>query len=296
MVVYRIINKPGDNKDQNGGENSPGIQEAIPVLEPWRQAPTKEQEEDLNMEEIHFLNRLAPEGDEKQPPPAPKWFYGLIAALLVLTFSFLIWGDIFVSLANPLPDLGFLSRSSQLAKEPALAALKPAVVSIELPASRGSGFNISPEGTIITNRHVVENKGSIGVVFPSGRRYKGKSWQGIEGFDLAVVEIAGKDLPHLPFGSQLPQIGEEIVFIGNPLGFDWTVSQGRVKSYISLEGYATPLILLEGPVFSGSSGSPVFNSKGEVVAVIFATLKGEENSGLAIPIENLKDIIGQPSF
>lgn len=285
MAIFRIKKEPPP----------PGM-EAAPQEE-WQQLPNERQQENLDMKEIALLNTLDEEEEEEMPAPSlmPRWAYGLVAVLVLIAFSFWVWGDIFFSLSNPLPDLGFLSQSSQLAKEPALAALKPAVVSIDLPTSRGSGFNVSPEGLIITNRHVVENKGQIEVTFPTGHRYRGQSWQGIEGFDLAVVEIDATGLPYVPLSNQLPAVGEEVIFIGNPLGFDWTVSQGKIKSYAALDGYGTPLVLLEGPVYSGSSGSPVFNSQGEVVAVIFATLRDVENIGLAIPVQALQGRISLPA-
>lgn len=288
MAVYRI-------KKENQQEPSleqPGSQEE-PLVLYWQDDFSPDDFADLDFEEIQYLNsQYDEEEDDDYLPPSRKGF-ALLAFVVAVCFLIMLGFNLYATYGTPLPDLSFLGISRELQEEePALAALKPAVVSVELPSSRGSGFNISADGLIVTNRHVVDGGGSINVVFPSGLRYIAKSWYDIEGVDLAIIKIEGKDLPYVPLATEPPEIDSDLVFIGNPLGFDWTVAKGKLLDYVLLADYSMPIMLLSGPIYSGSSGSPVFNEKGEVVAVIFASLRDVEKVGLAIPIEALGDLSG----
>jgi S1-C subfamily serine protease len=172
-----------------------------------------------------------------------------------------------------------------LAKDEALASLREAVVTIKGASSSGSGFNLRADGLIITNRHVVEDNLGVMVTFTNGARYPVKNWHYVGDYDLAVATIAGADLPHVELGDKLPQVNDPLIFIGNPLGFDWTISEA-----VMLEMYEyqdDSIIYFSGPVRSGSSGSPLFNSAGQVIGVIFASLRDVENIGLAIPAQLL---------
>lgn len=282
MAIYRIkkTSRPASSKE-------------LEAKEPWRIRPTLEEAADLDMEEIEHLNSLYPESDcTEMQREESRGNFSLIAFIIIVCFVGMIAGNLYLAYSTPLPDLGFLGISKELEEEPALAALRPAVVAVEMVSSRGSGFNIDPNGLIVTNKHVVEGAGGITISFPSGERYLAKWVQEVSGADLALVKIEGEALPYVPLSTVKPAIGSDLVFIGNPLGFDWTVSKGQVLSYIDLEDYELPVMLLSGPIYSGSSGSPVFNEEGQVVAVIFATLKEVDKIGLAIPVEALGDLSG----
>ena len=261
-----------------------------PVLEEWQSLPSDQLLPYVDLAEFASLNQLE---EEHQTDDSIKGKRRLTpgircgAALIAFVFCAYVVFTLYMAYGNPLPNLGFLKESAQLQQEnSALTALKPAVTVIEGPNKNGSGFNIAPDGLIITNRHVVEGMAVVSVLFPAHGRYKGQNWQAIKGADLAIIDIDGKDLPYVPLSLNLPQLGEEVSIIGSPLGFDWTVAKGVVQSYIALEGYEK-IMVIEGPIYSGSSGSPVFNSKGEVVAIVFAGFKDQPNLGLAIPVEAL---------
>jgi len=105
---------------------------------------------------------------------------------------------------------------------------------------------------------------------------------------LAVIKIKGQSLPFVPLAKTYFSAGQPVVFIGNPLGFNWTVAEGEVLEYIKFADNELPVLLLSGPVYPGSSGSPVFNEQGEVGAVVYATLVDQKNTGLAIPVQALQ--------
>lgn len=234
---------------------------------------------------------------EDEPPDAPlrdrnpwrrSWLIWLLAALAVLSFVFWSFSDY---LLGEKMDFSVIARSNQLAEEESLDALKQAVVSIECAGSSGSGFNISPDGLIVTNAHVVAGGGYVTVIFPGGdqRFYVSHDIQLIDGVDLAVIDIDGFDLPCVELADDYPDTDQDVIFIGNPLGYDWTISEGTVKGV----AYAgdIPVLLINGPVRPGSSGSPVFDAESRVVGVIYARLTDEEDMGLAVPITYLNTYI-----
>lgn len=231
------------------------------------------------------------------PPTAEDEYYGsvrggcsclipLLASILVICMLFWGLGTSFNFIR--MPDISFLQKSAELKKDPALQALKKAVVSISVPQTNatGTGFNISAKGTIITNRHVVEGASFINIKFPDGSRFVANDWQVMADYDLAVIHLdnpKGKELSFVELSVTQPEPGERIIFIGNPLGFDWTVSEGVYNGIIPL-GDGTESIIFDGPVRAGSSGSPIFNSEGLVIGVIYARFTDVPDSGLAVPI------------
>jgi S1-C subfamily serine protease len=275
MAKYRIVRRGSGKVEYLGG----GLY--------WKEL-NKGQVRDLDLEEIRELNQL-PEDQE------PGWlmrmfggvFKGIIVMITLLAVSIFLLSNGLPSFKNlrNLPDLSFLARSGVLGKDEALATLKKSVVTIKGASSSGSGFNLRADGLIITNRHVVEGNIGVMVTFTNGRRFPVRNWQYIEDYDLAVAVIAGKNLPHVELGAVLPEAGDPLIFIGNPLGFDWTISEAVMLEMIN-HG-ADSIIYFSGPVHPGSSGSPLFNSAGQVIGIIFASLRDVPDSGLAIPAQLL---------
>lgn len=278
MAKYRIVRRERGKVEYLGGGHY------------WREL-SKGQARDLDWQEIQELNQLP----EEENPPRLGWAgraaNGLIALLTLLAVFFFLSGSGLPSLKNlrNLPDIGFLARSGELARDEALAALKQSVVSIRGASSSGSGFNIRSEGLIVTNRHVVENNTGVMVTFADGRRYPARRWQYVGDYDLAVAVIAGKDLPHVELSTEVPRPDDPLIFIGNPLGFDWTISEAVMLE--TLAWGEDSVLYFSGPVRSGSSGSPLFNGAGQVIGVIYASLRDVTDSGLAIPAQLLLDYI-----
>ena len=267
MAKYRIVRRGRGKAEYLGGGHY------------WREI-NKEQARELDWAEIRELNRLPDEEEQPLSGWPERVFNGLTAVVTLLAVIFFLTSAGLPSIRN-MPDISFLARSGVLAKDEALVSLKQAVVSINGVSSSGSGFNISPDGLIVTNRHVVEGNTGVMVTFADGQRYPARNWQYVGDYDLAVAMIVGEDMPHVELSAELPLPDAPLIFIGNPLGFDWTISEAVMAEMLSYG--QDSVICFSGPVRSGSSGSPLFNSDGLVVGVIFASLRDIPDSGLAIP-------------
>ena len=100
---------------------------------------------------------------------------------------------------------------------------------VPVPA-KGSGFIVDKAGYILTNNHVVENASKITVTLLDGRHFNAKLVGRDPTFDLAVIQIKASNLPTLPLGdSDAAEVGEWVVAIGNPLGFENTVTAGVIS-------------------------------------------------------------------
>ena len=243
-----------------------------------------------DLDEYARLNELADEAPDAPLKNRNPWrrskLIWLLAASTVLSFVSWSFRDY---IFGEKMDFSLIAHSNRLAREESLAALKNAVVSIECAGRSGTGFNISPNGLIVTNAHVISGGDYVTLFFPSGeqRVYVAHDVMEIDGVDLALVDIDGEDLPSVELADYLPEAGQEVIFIGNPLGYDWTISEGTVTGMAYIDD--TQVICLDGPVHPGSSGSPVFDGESRVIGVIFAKLTQEDGVGLAIPISYLTD-------
>jgi len=174
--------------------------------------------------------------------------------------------------------------AAQVAKTsfPSVATLVM-VDSTNQPTSLGSGFVIA-KNIVVTNYHVVQGAQSGYVKFVGHEnRYKiTKILRVDEAADLALVEIVAPQIAPLPLsGDTLPDPGDEIYVIGAPKGFEGTFSKGNISGVRQLE--KRRLLQITAPISEGSSGGPVINIKGEVVAVAVATYKDAQNLNFAVP-------------
>jgi serine protease Do len=167
----------------------------------------------------------------------------------------------------------------------------------------GSGFVISPDGYILTNAHVVEDADEVIVKFSDRRELKAKIVGTDNRTDVAVIKVDATGLSAVRIGNpEALKIGEWVAAIGQPLGFENTLTSGIVsaKARASRGGSSTgdlvPYIQHDAAVNPGNSGGPLFNSKGEVVAVnsMIATVSGGfQGISFAIPIDLAMDVVGQ---
>jgi len=167
------------------------------------------------------------------------------------------------------------------------------------PQSLGSGFIISADGYILTNAHVIEGAEDITVRLTDKREFKAKVVGTDKRTDVALIKIDAASLPTLRFGdpSRL-KVGEWVVAIGSPFGFDNTVTAGIVSAKgrsLPQENFV-PFIQTDVAVNPGNSGGPLFNMRGEVVGInsqIYSRTGGFMGLSFAIPIDVANDIAQQ---
>jgi serine protease Do len=154
---------------------------------------------------------------------------------------------------------------------------------------QGSGFIMSSDGYVITNHHVVNGAEEITVTLQDKREFKAKLIGSDDRTDIAVLKLEATGLPKAPIGdSDKLRVGEWVLAIGSPFGFESTVTAGIVSAKQRENREAlTPFIQSDAAVNPGNSGGPLFNMKGEVVGVnsqIYTGTGGYLGISFAIPI------------
>jgi len=170
--------------------------------------------------------------------------------------------------------------------------------------SRGTGFITSKDGLILTNKHVVSQSGlTYNVILPDGRKYTPKKIARDPLFDLAVLQIDGRDFKSLPLGnSDSIKIGQTAIAVGNSLGiYSNSVTRGIISALgrslsasDNLSGRTENLddaIQTDAAINHGNSGGPLINSRGEAIGINTAIVEGAEGLGFAIPINEAKKAV-----
>lgn len=165
--------------------------------------------------------------------------------------------------------------------------------------SLGSGFIISADGYVVTNNHVIEGADEI-VVRLSDRREMVAELIGTDArSDLALLKLEANDLPVVKLGSSRDlRVGEWVLAIGSPFGFDHSVTAGIVSAKgrsLPTENYI-PFIQTDVAINPGNSGGPLFNLDGEVVGVnsqIYSRTGGFMGLSFAIPVDMAMDVVAQ---
>jgi len=163
----------------------------------------------------------------------------------------------------------------------------------------GSAFFISKDGYLVTNHHVIENASRISITLNDRRELDATLVGSDERTDVAVLKVNGANFPELKIGNvnQL-KVGEPVLAIGSPFGFDYSASAGIVsaKSRNMSGETSVPFIQTDAALNPGNSGGPLFNQRGEVVGVnsrIFSGTGGYMGLSLAIPIDVAMDVVQQ---
>ena len=170
----------------------------------------------------------------------------------------------------------------------------------------GSGLIVSDDGLIVTNQHVVSGAVQIIVTLSDGRQYQAVLLEGVDRYDLAILQIQARDLPVAPMGTSSDlQIGEWAIAIGSPYGYlladtQPTVTVGVIsalnRDIRKTQGEHTYLgmIQTDAAINPGNSGGPLVNTRGEVVGIntfIFSDSGGSVGIGFALPVSRVKTVI-----
>ncbi|WP_029525574.1 Do family serine endopeptidase [Polaromonas glacialis] len=164
---------------------------------------------------------------------------------------------------------------------------------------QGSGFIVSADGIILTNAHVVRGAKEVTVKLTDRREFRAKVLGADAKTDIAVLKIAASNLPVATLGktSEL-KVGEWVLAIGSPFGFENTVTAGVVsaKGRSLPDDSAVPFIQTDVAINPGNSGGPLFNARGEVVGInsqIYTRSGGYQGVSFAIPIDVANKIKNQ---
>ncbi len=155
----------------------------------------------------------------------------------------------------------------------------------------GSGFIVRPDGLILTNAHVVDGASEVSVKLTDKREYRAKVLGVDKDTDVAVIKIDAKDLPTVRIGDpSRTQVGEWVLAIGSPFGFENSATAGVVSARarsLPGEGYV-PFLQTDVAVNPGNSGGPLFDLRGEVIGInsqIYTGSGGYMGISFAIPID-----------
>jgi S1-C subfamily serine protease len=161
-----------------------------------------------------------------------------------------------------------------------------AVVFISSGDAFGSGFLVGKDGLIVTNAHVVKGRTAVKVVLSDGRTLDGRVLRRApEGIDLALVRIAGHDLPTLTLAMRPDlRVGAWVASIGHGHGAIWSFNTGMISNIYS-QGAEQPVFQTQIPLNPGNSGGPVIDRHGQVVGVVTAGIDSAQSINFAIRSE-----------
>lgn len=263
---------------------------------------------------------------QKIKQPTPKNRSAIVIAILAfllgatsLTINIIdaLNGDTPITFLGGSPD-GNSANFTDGSIADVASKVSPAVVSILTETSAetwygqnissqaaGTGFIISADGYILTNKHVVEDAGSISVVTDDGNTYDDVKLIGVDPLnDVAIIKIANvENLPVVTLGdSKTTTVGQQVIAVGNTLGqYSNTVTVGIIsgqnRSLTASDSTGqnteklTDMLQTDASINQGNSGGPLVNAAGEVIGINTAVATSANNLGFAIPIASVKGMV-----
>lgn len=245
--------------------------------------------------EEHLEGEPDPEDFEPGPPRKPKHKRrGLFRVIAVLMAGMLVFQSAYYLVDTfRLDAWSFLTASYELSRQEEVQEWQKAVTKIQAiengETSFGTGFFVEDASVFITNYHVVEKADSVAVETEEGDLAEATVEAVDKQDDLAVVTLERQwEGAGVTLAETSASAGSGVTVIGNPLGFSDVANRGAI---IERED---DRLVLDAPVFNGSSGSPVLTEAGEVAGVVFASSKQQgESYGLAVPVERVREVIAQ---
>jgi serine protease DegQ len=181
--------------------------------------------------------------------------------------------------------------------------VEPSVVAVVTGSGEGSGVVFDGEGAIVTNNHVVEGSSRVEVVLATGETIEGEVEATDRLSDLAIIRVDRDNLRPAGFADELPEVGELAVAMGNPLGFEDSVTAGIVSGLNRTipSGGLTPalveLIQTDAAISPGNSGGALVDADGQVIGINVAYLPPAQTGavalGFAIPSTVARDVVTQ---
>jgi serine protease Do len=260
------------------------------------------------LESLGVRGRLV-EAPLAAPDAVPDWTHSLErpegmgrAVAIVLAAAALVAGAVWLfsrSVATPsrAADASAPARPSpaptRTARDLAANALA-SMAALRCASSSGAGFFVTPE-LIVTNAHVLCGpRASIEVGLPDGRRLEGTPVATDEWLDVAVVRVPGAAMRPLPLGDAMAvEPGDEVLFIGSPMGMDFTVSRAIV-SHPRRNVYGVAFLQFDGNVNHGNSGGPLLDGRGRAIGVVSMMLADSRGLAFALPVNYLYDLPSAP--
>lgn len=203
----------------------------------------------------------------------------------------------------PLPDEGEALDAFSRVVVHVAETLRPAVVNLRAGRGRGegsgSGFLFTPDGFLLTNHHVIQGQQRVRVRLEGGGEMSGRVVGADPWTDIAIVQAEASGLAFAALGDSAKlRVGQLVVAIGSPLGFESTVTAGVVsalsRTLRSITGHLVDnVIQTDAALNPGNSGGPLVDSRGQVIGINTAIMRPAQGICFAIPINMAKDILPQ---
>jgi S1-C subfamily serine protease len=182
---------------------------------------------------------------------------------------------------------------------PAVCRIERVAANGKPSAGHGSGFVISPDGLIVTNNHVVEDSKTVRIAMPDGFNGEGRVLGRDPDTDIALVRANSSPAAYAPLAdSKRLRRGQIAIAIGNPLGYEWTVTAGVVSALGRSMRAATgrlidDVIQTDASLNPGNSGGPLVSSGGEVIGVNTAVIRGAQGIAFAVASNTANFVISE---